>query len=119
MGEVFAGLEKLGLAPKFLQNPKGSAEPFFNRLFPMQNVLQSLPAEAQRFCRILRNLGEAQPVLSAPANASPNEGESSEDDEDSSPSSLRVLLCPLIQNLEGHSLKIELVSLAPPQRTLS
>ena len=33
MGEEFPGAEKLGLAPKVLQNLWGYAEPFFNRLF--------------------------------------------------------------------------------------
>ena len=63
-GGEFAGLEKLGLSPKALQNLWGSAEPFFNRLFTMRNVLQNLAAEPQRFCRILGNLWEPRPVFS-------------------------------------------------------
>ena len=39
------GLKSWALAPKVLQNLKGSAEPFFNRLFPMRKVPQNLPAE--------------------------------------------------------------------------
>ena len=56
--EEFAGPEKLGLAPKVLQNLWGSAEPFWNKLSTMGNVLQNLPAEPQRFRRIVGNLWE-------------------------------------------------------------
>ena len=59
LGEDFAGPVKLGLAHKVLQNLCVSAEPFFNRFFTMWNVLQNLPAEPQKFCRILGNLWES------------------------------------------------------------
>ena len=48
IGEEFAGHEKLGMAPKVLQNLWVSAEPFFNRLFTMRNILQNLPSEPPR-----------------------------------------------------------------------
>ena len=47
MGEEFAGPEKLGLAPKVLQNLWGSAEPFFNRLFTMRTFLQNPKGSAE------------------------------------------------------------------------
>ena len=47
LGEEFAGPEMKSWAwpPKFCRTLGGSAEPFFNKLFTMQNVLQNLPAE--------------------------------------------------------------------------
>ena len=64
MGGELAGPEKLGLAPKVLQNLWGSAEPFFNKLFTMRNVLQILPAEPlEALARLFTESG--------PANSSP------------------------------------------------
>ena len=61
MGEDFAGLEKLGLAPKVLQNLWGSAELFFN------SILQNVKRSAEPSCRnakVLQNSGE--PLEPAP-----------------------------------------------------
>ena len=63
LGEDFAGSEKLGLAPKVLHNLLGSPELFFNRLFTLWKHPQNLPAEPQRFCRVLGRRGEPGPVL--------------------------------------------------------
>ena len=62
-----------GPGPQSSAEPLGSAEPFFNKLFTMRDVLQNLPAEPQRFCKILGNLWEAQPVFSlvAPSAGTP------------------------------------------------
>ena len=65
LGEEFAGLrpEKLGLAPKVLQNLWGSAEAFFNKLFCYAKRSTEPSCKPQRFCRILWNLWEPGPVF--------------------------------------------------------
>ena len=70
IGEEFAALEKLGLAPKVLQNFKGSAEPFFNRLFTIGNVLQNLPAEPHILIRDFQNDPGEPPIKHCMENAS-------------------------------------------------
>ena len=62
------GLKSWAWPPKFCRTFGGSAEPCFNRIFTMRHVLQNLPAEPQRFCRIL---GRAPARLFRHANSSP------------------------------------------------
>ena len=62
-GRRIAGPAKLGLAPKVLQNPRSSAEPFSNKLSTVWNVPQNLPSEPQKFRRIPVNLWEPGPFF--------------------------------------------------------